>query len=537
MSDGPGARTIAARKLARGLAVAVLGVAVSGAFIQIPIGTAHAESSGVITIDNATGKKLDGSDMQSPGLDNRDVDGYYYSIGATQLDISSGGEYTGQTLWLYRGEDWQSKRKFQDAPVLGPDTEFVDEHGVTTHPVANAKLERISFTRAKQSDGSYKYAIWSHWEMKADYSASHVLIMTADKAEGPYKITSSHARPGASLGVDADGRNGTSDYAEAMGERVGQLKADWDTADANGDYAVIETPASGRDYPQTTRQWVGPSAVCNQGDINTWIDCNYSDSLSRQGTDAYGYAGAVDSGDWWTDQMGDLSDTLTLKATAVRMTEFDDTAYRAAKQQMSGWPSAQKFIVRYPALKGGDKWTAAGVSAQGYEGKLGVANDYDGITDPADLQGGDDPGTQPALAFTNCGISGLAFNVTFQEGSTGASACDNNANSVWSTWPKADSAITYQFADGFVTASKVAVTFQEQAPDGILVEGRTASEGWKTIGSTSVNQTLGFYEVPFDSTVAVDQIRVTMQGQWMKAKEVTLADIQGVGKASIEGIT
>ncbi|MFD4985290.1 hypothetical protein [Streptomyces sp. NPDC058374] len=252
MSRGAAPFTGVALALAMVVALAPAAVAAGGA-------PAAAAADDTLTVDNATGLASDGKPMAGPGLDNTDVDGYYYSIGATQLDASAGGT----SLALYRGKDWRNKSLLK--VVADADTTYTMPDGTVTHPLANAKLERIDFERAP----SGKYVVWVHWELKATYSASQTMALVADKPTGPYEVVATHARPGASLNVGGKGQAGSTDFKDAMGDRVGQLRKDYDTGGKSGAYdGSAEAPTTGSDYPpqistfsqahRSSRQWLRP---------------------------------------------------------------------------------------------------------------------------------------------------------------------------------------------------------------------------------------------------------------------------------------
>lgn len=475
-----------------------------------------APDSGEFMVDNATGLASDGDPMAGPGLDNREVDGYYYSIGASQIDSSAGGD----NLYLYKGKDWRDKELV--GKVAGPDSTYTMPDGTVTHPLANAKLERIDFERSP----SGKYVIWAHWELKATYNASQVLVLSADEPEGPYQIVSTHARPGASLDVGSVGEAGTTDFAEAMGDRVGQLRSDFDTQNADGDYdGSPNVPVHGRDYPAQISTFPKPS-----GPKSGSYDPNKPSSRIEDGL----YGTSVQEGTWWVYNFNDLRDDMTLKATAVRMTPYDSSAYDAAKAAGLN-PGAGSYILRYPAAKS-DPNKAAGVSAEGYEGKLGQASANDGIALPTDeVPGGGGSGGE---SLTACGVDGLSFSVSYQEGTSGKLVCDGDTSdaSRWSTWNTMDASATFAYDAGYVTIDDAQVIFSEQAPSGILVEGRTALGTWEQLGALGVDQTVGTYDVDLDGTLPVDRVRVTMQGRWMKANEMTFSGVSEIGQASIEGI-
>ncbi|MEW9555345.1 discoidin domain-containing protein [Nonomuraea sp. NPDC050783] len=342
-----------ANRFTAGLIGVAIAASMSPAFIASPAlagpTASAAAADGPITIDNSTGLTPDGKGL-GPGLDNTAVDGYYYSIGQAQLDSSAGGN----NMYLYRGKSWIDKERV--TKVFGPETPYVHPDGTRSYPFANANLERIDFERSKTG----KYVIWAHWELFRGYGASQTVVLQADRPEGPYTVVTDHARPGASLNVGPQGQPGTTDFTDAMGERVGQLRPDWDTKNAAGTYdGSPEIPVNGRDYPSQVQSFETPRGPRGGG---------YDpDKPGRVGGGSYGTSQV---GNWWTYQFNDLRTDMTLTAVAVRMTPYDQTAYDAAKAQGVN-PSAESYIVRYPAAKS-DPTKAAGISAQGYGGSNGA---------------------------------------------------------------------------------------------------------------------------------------------------------------------
>ncbi|MFD5026001.1 hypothetical protein [Streptomyces sp. NPDC058373] len=347
LSRGAAPFTGVALALAMVVALAPAAVAAGGA-------PAAAAADDTLTVDNATGLASDGKPMAGPGLYNTDVDGYYYSIGATQLDASAGGT----SLALYRGKDWRNKSLLK--VVADADTTYTMPDGTVTHPLANAKLERIDFERAP----SGKYVVWVHWELKATYSASQTMALVADKPTGPYEVVATHARPGASLNVGGKGQAGSTDFKDAMGDRVGQLRKDYDTAGKSGAYdGSAEAPTTGSDYPPQISTFPKPTGPRGSG---------YDpDKPARNSDDLYG--SSVQEGTWWTFNFNDLHDDMTLKASAVRMTPYDQSAYEDAEAAGIN-PSPGSYIVRYPAAKS-DPMKAAGIAAKGYGGGADEAYD------------------------------------------------------------------------------------------------------------------------------------------------------------------
>ncbi|MCL1631959.1 chitobiase/beta-hexosaminidase C-terminal domain-containing protein [Sporolactobacillus sp. CPB3-1] len=322
------------------------------------LGEVHAKAqqadSSTIVVDNATGTDQNGKAMSGPGLNNTDVDGYWYSIGASQISASAGG----QTLYLYRGKDWRNKKQF--AKIADPETSYRKADGTVIRPFANSKLERIDFERSPTG----KYVIWMHWELKSTYNASHVVVLSANKVTGPYKVVADHSRPGASRNVGAKGQAGTTDKKAAMGDRVGQLRSDFNTKNAAGEYdGSPEVPVTGKDYPAYVQSYPEPT-----GPKSTSYD---PDKPTKPvSSDMYGTS---EGGNWWTFNFNDLKDSWNLKAVAVRMTPYDQSAYDAAVAKGLK-PSASGYIVRYPAAKA-DPTKAAGISAQNYGGSAKTAYD------------------------------------------------------------------------------------------------------------------------------------------------------------------
>src|SRR5690606_7667404 len=125
------------------------------------------------------------------------------------------------------------------------------------------------------------------------------------------------------------------------------------------------------------------------------------------------------SGNWWTFQLNDLKDTLHLNARAVRMTDWDTTAWFAAQAKKdpsgsNGNLTASAYIHRYPAVKTGDPATegkyAAGVDGSAYVGKTTDGVDAVVTPDQAPVGGGGNTG----LTFTPCaGDENLSYNVSF----------------------------------------------------------------------------------------------------------------------------
>ena len=488
--------------------------------------------------------------MASPGVK---VDDTYYSVGSSAIAASAGGS---SNLVLFGGQDWIHKEPVLDADgneivIAGPETHFTDPNtGDEIYPFANAKSERIAFSQTPNG----KFVVWVHWEMNSDYNASETLGLIADEVTGPYRVYQNHQRPGAST-VDAEGGHDVqsldesilpaadlnTDYAEAFGDRVGRLIGDPYSIGADGNR--LEKPAQAS-YPETMQLWNtsnGGSPEVNGSSVNpvrwqTQAGWNLSGDT--------GFGTSATGGNWWTFNLNDLRDTLRLKARAVRMTDWDTSAWSAAQAKMdpdgdNGSLTASSYVHRYPAVKTDDpahegKY-AAGVDGSGYVGK--TTDGLDAVVYPQDAPPG---GGSAQLTFTPCpGDENLSSAVSFQEGATGNFVCDGDSSndSRWSTWNQSNASATFKFSQGYVKGGTATVTFSEQAPDSILVEGRTASGDWTEIGTTSVGKTVGAYDVTLDPSIAFDQARVTLQGQWMKANEIAFSGLSTVGPLSVGGIT
>lgn len=325
-------------------------------------GSPSAVQSTTITVSNQTGTTQDGSKMSGPGLK---VGDYYYSVGKGQIDSSAGGV---ANLNIYRGKDWTHKNEFVTT-VIGPETSYDWTNPETgkiekVYPLANAKSERIDFEQT--SDG--KFVVWMHWEMNEGYAASEVLTLEADKIEGPYRLTGTHHRPGASE-VGKDGQAGKTDNADAMGDRAGQVIEDFSAQPGDG----VAPGATGKvvkaDMPHRINLY---NALSVKKDKKTGKYYVVEPTTVASSKKTYGTSM---TGNSWTYQFSGMTDTLRLRARAVRMTDYDLTQYEAAIKAGVAKPDADTYVGRFPALKGSNGTIAAGVSAEGYGGKATEAYD------------------------------------------------------------------------------------------------------------------------------------------------------------------
>ncbi|MGY0064096.1 discoidin domain-containing protein [Streptomyces sp. LZ34] len=258
----------------------------------------------------------------------------YYWVGE---DRSSGG-YVFNGVNLYASKDLKNWTKIKQ--ILSAET--VDARGDKL--LSHSKVER---PKLLYSEKTKKYVLWGHWEMAADYSASEVLVATADKPEGPYTITSKgHFRPGA----------GNND-GNAMGNRLGQLTEDWDTSAKDASNSTHAYKPVRADYPPRIMAYKDPSS-------------STPENLSYVSDDDYGTSQA---GNWWTYQLNDIAHDTTLKAKAVKMTAFDKSAYDTYSKDYN--VSTDDYIVRYPTRTESKTTTA--------EFKIGdPGNSHDTLTAP-----------------------------------------------------------------------------------------------------------------------------------------------------------
>jgi hypothetical protein len=513
---------------------------------------AHADNTSAQTfvVDNSTGATQDGTPMGAPGVKVGDT---YYTVGSSAIAASAGGS---SNLVLYGGKDWTHKQPVHDADgneivIAGPDAHFKDPNtGDEVYPFSNAKSERVAFSQTPNG----KFIVWVHWEMNSDYNASETLGLIADKITGPYAVYQNHQRPGAST-VDAEGGHDVksldetdlpsadlnTDDPDAFGDRVGRLIGDPYTIGADGNR--LEKPAQAS-YPETTQLY----NTSNNGspEVNG-TSVNPVRWETKAGWNLSGDAGfgtSATGGNWWTFNFNDLSDTLHLKARAVRMTDWDTSAWTAAQAKKdpngdNGNLTTSAYVQRYPAVKtdnpADEGKYAAGIDGSAYVGK--TTDGVDAVVYPQDAPTG---GGSSQPTFTPCaGDKDLSYAVSFQEGTSGHFVCDGDDSdaSRWSTYNQSNASVTFDFAQGYVAGGKATVKFSEQAPDGIVVEGRTASGDWKQIGTTSVGKKLGTYDVTLDPSIAFDQARLTLQGQWMKADEISFSGLTTIGPVSVGNIT
>ncbi|MDT0425205.1 Ig-like domain repeat protein [Streptomyces evansiae] len=365
--------------------------------------SAHADDTSTQTfvVDNSTGATQDGTPMGAPGVKVGDT---YYTVGSSAIAASAGGS---SNLVLYGGKDWTHKKPVLDADgneivIAGPTAHFKDPNtGDEIYPFANAKSERVAFSQTPNG----KFIVWVHWEMNSDYNASQTLGLIADKVTGPYTVYQNHQRPGAST-VDAKGGHDVkslddsvlpsadlnTDAPDAFGDRVGKLIGDPYTIGADGNRLAKPAQASYPEAMQLYNTSNGGSPEVNDGSVNP-VKWETQAGWNLSG-DA-GFGTSATGGNWWTFNFNDLHDTLRLKTRAVRMTDWDASAWTAAEAAKdpdgdNGSLTASAYVQRYPAVKTDDPADegkyAAGVDGSAYAGK--TTDGVDAVVSPQDASAG-----------------------------------------------------------------------------------------------------------------------------------------------------
>jgi len=249
----------------------------------------------------------DGDDIQAHGGGFLKVDDTYYWVGEDKSHNSA--VFGGVNLYSSTDlENWTNHGQ-----ILTVDS--TDAAG--NRPLAHAKLERPKLLYNAPTD---KYVLWGHYETSGSYSASEVLVATADTVDGPYTVDEKgHFRPGAG-----------NEAAAAMGDRIGQLTEDFDTSARNAANTAHPYAPVQADYPPKILQYNDPNSS-NPENLTYVGDGDYGTSMTDN---------------WWTFNLNDIAHNVTLKARAVAMTPFDRSAYDAYQADYN--VSTKKYIVRQP---------------------------------------------------------------------------------------------------------------------------------------------------------------------------------------------
>ncbi|VUC34748.1 unnamed protein product [Clonostachys rosea] len=170
------------------------------------------------------------------------------------------------------------------------------------------RLERPKLLKSKATG---KYVVWAHYETGNSYSASEVIVFTADKIEGPYTVTKrSHHRPGAG-----------SISASAMGDRVGGPRPDYSSKPLDSNNSSIAFAPVQPSYPPTILQYGSPTTA-------------------EPYNPAY-----LPASQYGTVSLTNVRFNVTMKAVAVKMTAWNATYYDKYVGSHSISPST--YITRY----------------------------------------------------------------------------------------------------------------------------------------------------------------------------------------------
>lgn len=257
----------------------------------------------------------DGGQISAYGGGVLNVDGTFYWVGQAMSNDIAGLEPSEDKVHLYMSEDLMTWTKV--GAVLTVYTPDEDGNQLLTY--CNLERPKIIYNPVTE-----KFVLWAHWEEKATYSASQAITATADQIEGPWTITSKgHRRPG----------TGNTDDS-AMGDRVGSPVIDYATA------APTNAPSTvnGTEHPYSLVHEDYPPKILQFNEVDA-SDPQKISYVSQ--SDGYGSA-QVDN--WWTYQLTEVDFNMTLKAVAVKMTDFDTSAYDKYKDSFD---VTSEYIVRY----------------------------------------------------------------------------------------------------------------------------------------------------------------------------------------------
>ncbi len=372
------------RTLAAGFAASLLvtGLAVS------PASAVPEDADEVGSFANGvTVHDTDGDDIQAhgggflrqkvnPETNAPDPDGVdtYFWVGEDKSSNSA----VGNPVHLYKSVDLTT---WEDLGII-LDSTSQDEGG--NRPFNHNKVERPKLLYNEESG---KYVLWVHYETAASYSASEIAVATADSVAGPYTLkggddgTSVHFRPGA-----GDNR------VEAFGNRYGSAVRDWDTSiwsrvegvsDVNPSRPVVP------DYPYNAKLYTrAPDVTTEAGDVvevpdgkGGIINVTMRDVTSAEPrTQTFGDSSVADSygsSGWaWSFELNDIQLDTTVKATTVRMTDYDTQFYDLFQESAASVGASQQSaeqLIRYPAKKGSFGAEAATVSGPGEDNDIDAA--------------------------------------------------------------------------------------------------------------------------------------------------------------------
>ena len=376
------------RHMKKTLSVLLAATLVSGSFTvfaQQAGAEVSPESQNSTILNGEPFYDTNGNAIQAHGGGFLKVEDTYYWVGEDKSNNSA----IGNPVHLYSSNDLVNWK--DEGLILTPQSKTADGR----QPLNHCKLERPKLV---YNEKTKKYVLWVHYETAVSYTASELIVATADNVKGPYTITDKlHFRPGA----------GDND-PEAFGDRYGSGIEDWDSqiningvqsgvnptkpvtadypmyaelygntpkisskqvnivateAEANGDNRM--TPAQ---FKQATKTDSFPGIDAEVGKEYTLLK-NVTVEAKKDGD--YGVTGVHSNSNWWEFQLNDLKNTTTLKAVTVKMQEFDPTYYylyqqtymaTAAEMKQNGlidqgaarWTGTKNdYLMRYPAEKAG----------------------------------------------------------------------------------------------------------------------------------------------------------------------------------------
>lgn len=247
----------------------------------------------------------DGNLIENFGGGFLQVDSWFYWVGqAFSVNSSSPTE---ALVNMYKSQDLLNWEFIGD--IINVYT--LDIHG--NQPLTYCQVQR---PKLLYNENINKYVLWAHWEMAANFDASHVFVATADDVEGPYIVTEkNHFRPGAG-----------NQEPSAMGDRVGGVITDYNSSPKNSANTTRPyQPNSGSDYPPKVPQY---------------------NNINPTSPDVVSYLSQ--SSGYGKTQIGSVYFNLTLKAVSVQMTPWDTSYYEKYSPYFSISASNYQYLVRYP---------------------------------------------------------------------------------------------------------------------------------------------------------------------------------------------
>ena len=320
--------------------------------------------------------------------DPNGVDTYFW-VGEDKSSNSA----TGNPVHLYKSIDLTH---WEDLGTI-LDSSSEDEGG--NRPLNHNKLERPKLLFNEKTG---KYVLWVHYETAASYTASELVVATSDSVAGPYTIeggsdgTSVHFRPGV-----GDNR------VEAFGNRYGSAVRDWDSSIASeveGASDVNTSKPVVPDYPYNAKLYTKTPTVATEAGEPVTVDDGKGGTITvptkkvtsaQPKTQAFGDSSVADSygstGWAWSFELDNITNDTTVKATTVRMTDYDTTfydLYQEAAASVGVAKQSSEQLVRYPAKKGTHGAAPATVSGPGKKNDIDssktVSSTFDIVDSGAD---------------------------------------------------------------------------------------------------------------------------------------------------------